>query len=437
MPLVGFFGALNPTDGGNSQRYSLQAEWHRQDENSETKIMAYGFYYDLDLFSDFTYFLNDPVKGDQFEQQDRRWVAGLDARHTIFANGLAAKWKILSVCRSATIGSTTACTARKIACARTRMTSSPATTNPSRMRDQSESDGRVLPADTDLNKFTDTMIGFYAENKIQWTEKFRSVLAVRGDEANIQRHQPDSELYRHRIAGHSGGQFCAAQFRHGHQVSAQPQREFDFRPVGQDRFLCAGRIQFSQQRRARRHAKGGADFAGQSFSNSSIRIPALVQTKGAEVGVRTSSCRICKALFRSGISTAIPNSSRTATPEPRWLRPRRATAMASNGPTTTRPPNIWFLILIWRIPARDLPKLTRTTRRLTTLVVACSRARSGRQAGARSGSSGDFIGRDPAQLQRFYLDDALALFWPARFDLRRIESLRGDAVAKRRVRLSI
>ena len=30
VPLVGFFGALNPTDGGNSQRYSLQGEWHRQ-----------------------------------------------------------------------------------------------------------------------------------------------------------------------------------------------------------------------------------------------------------------------------------------------------------------------------------------------------------------------------------------------------------------------
>jgi hypothetical protein len=61
VPLVGFFGALNPTDGGNSQRYSLQGEWHRQGANSETKIMAYGFYYDLDLFSDFTYYLDDPV----------------------------------------------------------------------------------------------------------------------------------------------------------------------------------------------------------------------------------------------------------------------------------------------------------------------------------------------------------------------------------------
>ncbi len=43
IPLVGYFGALNPTDGGESQRYNLQGEWHRQDENSETKITAYGF----------------------------------------------------------------------------------------------------------------------------------------------------------------------------------------------------------------------------------------------------------------------------------------------------------------------------------------------------------------------------------------------------------
>jgi len=41
----------------------------------------------------------------------------------------------------------------------------------------------ILPADTDLNKFTDTMVSFYVENKIQWTDKFRWVLALRGDDA--------------------------------------------------------------------------------------------------------------------------------------------------------------------------------------------------------------------------------------------------------------
>jgi hypothetical protein len=112
VPLVGVFGTLNPTDGGNSQRYSLQGEWHGTDGNSETKITTYGFYYDLDLFSDFTYFLTDPALGDQFEQQDKRWVGGLDARHTLFN-----EWGGREV---ATIGSTTACTKRSTGCAWTK-----------------------------------------------------------------------------------------------------------------------------------------------------------------------------------------------------------------------------------------------------------------------------------------------------------------------------
>ncbi|MBV8073257.1 MAG: TonB-dependent receptor, partial [Acidobacteriaceae bacterium] len=183
VPLVGFFGTLNPTDGGNSQRYSLQAEWHRQHGDSATKIVAYGFYYDLDLFSDFTYYLDDPIKGDQFEQKDRRWVAGIDAHHTISSNwfgrrvgntfGLQVRndWVNNGLYRTQNRVRTNkndinACNAEPIdAC----------NTNPDLMA--------VLPADTDVNKFTDTMVGFYVENKMQWAEKFRSVLAFRGDDA--------------------------------------------------------------------------------------------------------------------------------------------------------------------------------------------------------------------------------------------------------------
>lgn len=91
IPIVGYFGALNPTDGGESQRYSLQGEWHHEGAISQTKITAYGFYYDLNLFSDFTYYLDDPIKGAQFEQQGRRWVAGLDAHRTIFSQWFGRK----------------------------------------------------------------------------------------------------------------------------------------------------------------------------------------------------------------------------------------------------------------------------------------------------------------------------------------------------------
>ncbi|MFI3216649.1 MAG: TonB-dependent receptor, partial [Methylococcales bacterium] len=81
---IGRFGNIDPTDGGRSDRYSVTGEWHRQDKNSKTQIMAYGLYTSLDLYSNFTYFMDDPVNGDQFGQPDERFVTGSKATHTIF-----------------------------------------------------------------------------------------------------------------------------------------------------------------------------------------------------------------------------------------------------------------------------------------------------------------------------------------------------------------
>jgi len=75
--LIGRYGAIDPTDGGNSQRYSLSYEHRSSAGNREFQLNAYAMAYRLQLFSDFTYFLNDPVNGDQFEQADRRRVFGL------------------------------------------------------------------------------------------------------------------------------------------------------------------------------------------------------------------------------------------------------------------------------------------------------------------------------------------------------------------------
>ena len=82
--LIDRFGNIDSTDGGKSQRYSLTTEWHRQTAIGETRVMAYGLYSKLDLFSNFTFFLDDPVRGDQFAQPDERWTSGLKATHTFF-----------------------------------------------------------------------------------------------------------------------------------------------------------------------------------------------------------------------------------------------------------------------------------------------------------------------------------------------------------------
>jgi hypothetical protein len=147
-----FFGTVNPSDGGISERYSLQAEGHSSDGNSETKIMAYGFFYYLDLFSDFTYFLTDPALGDQFEQQDKRWVGGLDARHIIFS-----QWGDRDVVT--TIGLQV----------RNDWIDNGLYQTINRQRTDktdSQNGGSLLPAVTEADDFTDTQIGGWIENKI-------------------------------------------------------------------------------------------------------------------------------------------------------------------------------------------------------------------------------------------------------------------------------
>lgn len=70
------YGFVDASNGGESSRYAATVDLQRSGAAHATRATAYGFYYDLDLFSNFTYFLNDPVNGDQFEQADRRFVTG-------------------------------------------------------------------------------------------------------------------------------------------------------------------------------------------------------------------------------------------------------------------------------------------------------------------------------------------------------------------------
>ncbi|NJL17301.1 MAG: TonB-dependent receptor plug domain-containing protein [Nitrospira sp.] len=73
------FGSIDPTEGGNTLRTTGQLNYHYDTTtNGEFFADAYGQYYRLDLFTNFTFFLNDPVNGDGFAQFDRRAVYGGD-----------------------------------------------------------------------------------------------------------------------------------------------------------------------------------------------------------------------------------------------------------------------------------------------------------------------------------------------------------------------
>ncbi len=83
--LVGRFGLVDPGPRGDTQRYSLSGSMHRGDERSYSKASAYTYAYDFGLISNFTYFLDESERGDQFEQADERWVSGFDVSHHRFS----------------------------------------------------------------------------------------------------------------------------------------------------------------------------------------------------------------------------------------------------------------------------------------------------------------------------------------------------------------
>jgi hypothetical protein len=296
-PLTGFFGTLNPTDGGHSQRYSLQTEWHRERGNSKTKITLYGFYYDLDLFSDFTYYLDDPIKGDQFEQKDKRWVVGLDAHHTISSQWFGRKVENtfgLQV-RNDWVHNGLYRTENRV---RTDKNDSNACDDdPIDACDTNPNLVAVLPAATDLNKFTDTMVGFYAENKIQWAHRFRTVFAVRGDEAVYNVTSLTPNYVATELPGAPVVNLAAANSGTATKFLPQPKASLIFGPWFRTEFYVQGGFSFHSN-----DARGATQTVqpispDNPFPTATARIPALVPTKGTEVGLRTSAISHLQSTF--------------------------------------------------------------------------------------------------------------------------------------------
>ncbi len=259
VPLVGFFGTVDPTDGGRSERYSLHGEWHRQNTNSLTKITPYLFYYDLNLYSNFTYYLTDPILGDQFNQNDRRWVAGVDAHHTILSGWAGRKVQTTFgfQLRNDWIGNGLYQSSKRL-----------------RVDKKDSGTGNILPATTQRDNFTDTLIGLYGENRIQWASKFRSVVALRGDMT----HLNVTSL----VTSANSGTVTKA--------IPSPKVNLIFGPWARTEFYLEGGSSYHSND-ARGTTLTIEPVSGDNpYPNvPGEKIPALIPTKGAEFGVRTTA----------------------------------------------------------------------------------------------------------------------------------------------------
>jgi len=81
--LIDRFGSIDNSEGGRTERASVNGQIRfKPSEADLVTVRAWGQYYSLDLFSNFTFFLDDPANGDGIKQTDRdRLVGGLDTRY--------------------------------------------------------------------------------------------------------------------------------------------------------------------------------------------------------------------------------------------------------------------------------------------------------------------------------------------------------------------
>lgn len=153
--LIDRFGSIDATDGGSTYRYSLSGEWQRGGNTAVTKVSAFGLVYDLDLISNFTFFLDDPVRGDQQEQVDHRFTSGVKV-----SQRRLARWAGRSV--------------QNIVGMQIRNDNIPTvalyhTQRRVRLDTRGESAAGVTSA------------GIYGQNEIEWSRWFRTLAGLRAD----------------------------------------------------------------------------------------------------------------------------------------------------------------------------------------------------------------------------------------------------------------
>jgi hypothetical protein len=81
--LITRFGSIDNSEGGETSRLNLFLKHNHQFQNGDYfKQQAYAVHYGFDLFSNFTFYLNDPLNGDQIRQEESRMIYGYKSNYT-------------------------------------------------------------------------------------------------------------------------------------------------------------------------------------------------------------------------------------------------------------------------------------------------------------------------------------------------------------------
>lgn len=281
--VISRFGQVDPSLGGNTERHSLSVQWRRLLGNGLLRVDAYGVRYGFNLWSNFTYQLDDAERGDQIEQVDHRTVGGLDAEYM-----RAAEW--FGSAHTVRIG-----VQSRVDDARVALNTSTARVATSRVRadDVRQRSGAI-----------------WTSVESRWASRFRSIVGLRSDAYAF---DVVSDL-----AANSGTRTAAL---------ASPKGSLVFGPFQGAEFYVGGGLGFHSN-----DARGSTISVDPVSGEPVSRVDPLVRSRGAEVGVRvatTSAFRSTASLWSLSLDSELLFVGDAGTTEPQG-RSRRTGVTVAN-----------------------------------------------------------------------------------------------------------
>ncbi len=234
-------GYVDPSVGGESYRFSLSADFRKTGDSGITVGSVYAGKYQLDLFSNFTLFLDDPVNGDQFNQFDDRWFAGASIEHTFDDFMVMDRDSTLSVGLQ---------------------------THHDFINDVGlyKTSQRQWLSTVREDEVYEASFSAYSQVEVPWTDWLRTQAGLRGDLYHF-------DVNSKSLAANSGSEWDGI---------VSPKAGIVLGPWNDTEFYLNGGFGFHSND-ARGVTITQDPITGQALSD----IPALVRTRGAEVGVRT------------------------------------------------------------------------------------------------------------------------------------------------------
>ena len=236
--VLGRFDTVDASSGGAARRYSLSGVWRSTGADTASKASAYLIRHQLDLYLNFTYFLNDPVNGDQFSQPDRRITSGINASHTwhVHPAGLTS---------SVTLGAQLQ--------------------NDNAFNGLHNTRARQRLSTTRADHIVETSVGLFIDNSTRWSDTVRTVLGVRADG------------YRFRV-----GSSLAVNSGTSNASLLSPSLSAIFGPWKRtELYVNAGHGFHSND------ARGALTTIDPRSGDAVDKAPGLVRSRGMELGLRT------------------------------------------------------------------------------------------------------------------------------------------------------